>query len=285
MSPNWPSRWTADQHKRGTGVASASRCRLWAIGDDLSSTERSGRQAVRYRYPIEPTDLPILLAEQHRALPVGAMVTRAELDAGTSLSPSAPISFDDLAAGAGFGVCGGGRYERLESLPDFVAPEMRLLIVGLNPSPSAADAGVGFARPGNRFWPAALAAGVVSIDRDPVHALRHHGIGFTDLAKRTTRRAAELAPEELEGGFDRVDRLCRWLRPAACAMVGLQGWRTVVDRNATAGWHTAGFGDVPVYVMPSTSGLNAHASLDDLTAHLATAIAGPPSDARLTCRQ
>ena len=32
---------------------------------------------------------------------------------------------------------------------------------GLNPSLYAADAGVGFARPGNRFWPAALAAGIV----------------------------------------------------------------------------------------------------------------------------
>ena len=61
---------------------------------------------------------------------------------------------------------------RARTLPDFVGPGMRLLVCGLNPSVYAADAGVGFARPGNRFWPAALAAGLVTRDRDPRHALR-----------------------------------------------------------------------------------------------------------------
>ena len=32
----------------------------------------------------------------------------------------------------------------------------------LNPSEHAADAGVGYVTPGNRFWPAALAAGLVT---------------------------------------------------------------------------------------------------------------------------
>ncbi len=51
---------------------------------------------------------------------------------------------------------------------------------------TSADAGVGFARPGNRYWPAALAAGLVTVDRDARHALVHHGIGMTDLVKRAT---------------------------------------------------------------------------------------------------
>ena len=63
---------------------------------------------------------------------------------------------------------------RARTLPDVVGPGMRVLVCGLNPSLNAADAGVGFARPGNRFWPAAIAAGLVSVDRDPWHALRHH---------------------------------------------------------------------------------------------------------------
>jgi TDG/mug DNA glycosylase family protein len=46
---------------------------------------------------------------------------------------------------------------RARTLPDTVGPGMRLLVCGLNPSLFAADAGVGYARPGNRFWPAARA--------------------------------------------------------------------------------------------------------------------------------
>ena len=51
---------------------------------------------------------------------------------------------------------------------------MRVLVAGLNPSLYTADAGVGYARPGNRFWPAALASGLVTRDRDPMSALRDH---------------------------------------------------------------------------------------------------------------
>ncbi len=236
--------------------------------------------------PIEPAALPLLLAERHRALHTGDTVSRADLAGTANLTDltdrahraaaraGAPVTFDDLARGAGFEPTDHDRYRRLESLPDYVGPNMRLLVIGLNPSPSSAASGVGFARPGNRFWPAAIAAGLVEEDRNPLDALEHHGVGFTDLAKRTTKRAAELEPHELTDGFARVDRLCRWLEPAACVMVGLLGWRTAVDRGAGAGWHATGIGGRPVYVMPSTSGLNAHANLEDLTAHLAAAAAG-----------
>ena len=57
------------------------------------------------------------------------------------------------------------------TLADSVGPGMRLLVCGINPSPFSADVGVGYGRPGNRFWPAAVAAGVAPVDRDPVAAL------------------------------------------------------------------------------------------------------------------
>ena len=62
------------------------------------------------------------------------------------------------------------RATRARTLADTVGPAMRVLACGLNPSLYAADAGVGFARPGNRFWPAALAAGLASAPRDPARA-------------------------------------------------------------------------------------------------------------------
>ncbi len=212
------------------------------------------------------------LAELHHVLVVDSQVDLTltqELDAQR---------LGDIAVGAGFGVEALGPAEsghgtevslrRLLSLPDTVSPNMRVLICGLNPSIHAAEMGVGFGRGGNRFWPAALAAGLVSVDRDPRHALVADGVGMTDLVKRATPRANELSRDEYEHGLDRLERLCRWLRPGTVCLVGLAGWRAAADRKATAGLQPRTLGGSPVYVMPSTSGLNAHARLDDLTEHL-----------------
>jgi double-stranded uracil-DNA glycosylase len=162
---------------------------------------------------------------------------------------------------------------RARTLPDSVGPHMRLLVCGLNPSLYAADAGIGFARPGNRFWPAALAAGLVTVDRNPTHALREHGIGFTDVVKRATVAASELSPDEYRAGFERLERLSAWLEPRAIAFVGLAAWRAAIDRKAVAGPQPQLVGGRPVYVMPSSSGLNAHSSVEDLARHLRAALA------------
>ena len=53
--------------------------------------------------------------------------------------------------------------------------------------------------------------------------------------------------------------------------MGLAGWRAAVDRKATAGRQPADLAGVPVYVMPSTSGLNARVPLAELTDHLRAA--------------
>src|SRR5262249_16704592 len=138
----------------------------------------------------------------------------------------------DVLVGAGFDVDGYDvdgasewevhvRLTRARTLPDLVGPDMRLLVCGLNPSLYAAAAGIGFARPGNRFWPAALAAGVASRDRDPWHAYRHHRVGFTDLVKRATVGARELTKDDYRNGFARVERMVRWLEPGAVVFVGL----------------------------------------------------------------
>jgi double-stranded uracil-DNA glycosylase len=81
-----------------------------------------------------------------------------------------------------------------------------------------------------------------------------------------------LRPEEYRAGMARVERLVQWLEPEAVCFVGLTGWRHAVDRHATAGPQDRHIGGRPVYVMPSTSGANAHAQLDEITRHLAAAM-------------
>jgi TDG/mug DNA glycosylase family protein len=238
--------------------------------------------------------VPLALADLHRILRVGAPIDVQVLhgdyegDAlpaddmgGRFFSSWRPDALLDVFAGAGFDVHACQvedevvrvRGERLRTLPDTVGRGMALLLVGLNPSVYAADAGVGFARPGNRFWPAALRAGIVSRDRDAFHALRHHGVGMTDLVKRPTTGAAELTRDEYASGMHRVERLARWLEPRAVCFVGLAGYRAAVDRRAVPGRQSSPLAGRPVYVMPSTSGANASSDLDALVGHLREAAA------------
>lgn len=220
-------------------------------------------------------ELPIALAALHGQLAPG---DRCALQVDTSRWPAGRLA-SIVAAGA-FSLDGeegrgpiGLVAER--GLPDHVGPGMRLLCCGLNPSLHAADAGVGYVTPSNRFWRAMSQAGLASRDRDPRHLLLHDRVGMTDLVKRPTARADEVAPAEFRSGVERLDALCAWLQPAAVAMVGLQGWRAAVDRRAGVGWQERRLGGCPVYVLPSTSGLNAGTSLDQLVAHLRAAAAGP----------
>ena len=219
--------------------------------------------------------LPLLLAELHHDLDVGARV-EAELE-GEDLDPE---RLDDLWTGAGFtdlevtGTDEGHwavKATRARTLPDTVGPGMHVLVCGLNPSLYAADAGVGFARPGNRFWPAAVGVGLVAHERDPFDALTSFRVGMTDLVKRATTAAAELDEDEYRTGFDRVTRLVTWLEPEAVCFVGLAGWRATIDRKAGPGWQDETVGDRPTYLMPSTSGLNARTPLAELTDHLRSA--------------
>lgn len=250
-----------------------------------------GALAVKCYLHVPRPGLPMALARLHWALRPGApahfvlrlgtIEGRQDGDdfPGRYFAEWQPDPLRDVLVGAGFSVkddTSEGRWLRLwarrqHTLPDTVGPGMRLLVCGLNPSLYAADAGRGFARPGNRFWPAAIAAGLVTRDRDPLDALRSHGIGMTDLVKRATVAADELSSDEYRSGVARVERLVRWLRPGAVCFVGLAGWRSAVDRKAQAGEQPGGFAGIPAYVMPSTSGLNAHSQLVDAVAHLRAA--------------
>jgi len=216
----------------------------------------------------DPRRVPRRLAELHRDGPVGARST-------VRFPWGDDVSLDGLVEGAGFALADARREpghatvtcERTLTLPDLVAPGMAVLVVGLNPSVYAAERGVAFARPGNRFWPAALAAGLVPADRDPWAAL-DAGIGFTDLVKRASPRADGLTNAEYLAGADRVEALVAWLAPAVVCFAGLTGYRTARERGATTGQQVTRFGGAVAYVMPNPSGINAHARLEDLTEHL-----------------
>lgn len=166
------------------------------------------------------------------------------------------------------------------AVPDLVGPGLRLLFVGINPGLWTAATQTHFAHPGNRFWPALLAAGI--IDRLPDFAagmtdveraeLLARGIGITNLVNRATARADEVARDEFRAGAVRLAETVRSTRPAVVAVVGITAYRQAFDRpRATTGRQPEPLEGAEVWVVPNPSGLNAH----DTVATLALAYAEP----------
>lgn len=161
------------------------------------------------------------------------------------------------------------------TVPDLLGADVRLLIVGINPGLWTAAAGAHFARRGNRFYPALHRAGLVDrvIDASAGYAdadreaLLARGIGITNLVARATARADELSPEELREGGRRLSARVSELRPRVVAVLGITAYRVAFDaRTARLGRQERRVGGRETWVVPNPSGLNAHATLDDLAA-------------------
>lgn len=153
------------------------------------------------------------------------------------------------------------------SVPDLIAPDLKVLFCGINPSLYSAATGHHFARPGNRFWPALYGAGFTQRLLKPweEELLLEEGIGITNLVSRATATAAELTSEELRSGRQRLARKVRRFRPQCVAVVGIGAYRAAFDRpRATIGLQPEPLGRAAVWVLPNPSGLNANHQLPDL---------------------
>src|SRR3954466_10735001 len=113
-------------------------------------------------------------------------------------------------------------------LGPIVAPNLRVLFVGINPGLRSAEVGHHFARPGNRFWPALHAAGFTPRLLSPweEELLLERGYGVTNLVARATATAAELQPDELVAGRHQLARKARRYAPQWIAVVGIGAYRT-----------------------------------------------------------
>jgi TDG/mug DNA glycosylase family protein len=155
------------------------------------------------------------------------------------------------------------------TIDDVIAPGLKVLFCGINPSLYSAAVGHHFARPGNRFWPALHLAGFTGRVLSPFEdelALRH-GFGVTNLVARATASAQDLSREELrKGGKALADKVLRFA-PGVLAVVGIGAYRMAFDQpRATIGPQGQQLGGRPVWVLPNPSGLNAHYQLPDLAA-------------------
>lgn len=150
---------------------------------------------------------------------------------------------------------------------DVVAPGLRVLFCGINPSLYSAATGHHFARPGNRFWRALHLAGFTSRQLAPGEdrELLRQGLGITNVVARASRTAAEVSTEEFVAGGLLLKAKIKRFRPRALAVLGVTAYRTAFAQpKAVIGAQAEKLGGALVWVLPNPSGLNAHYRVEAL---------------------
>jgi len=146
-----------------------------------------------------------------------------------------------------------------------------VLFVGINPGVRSALTGHHFAGYSNRFWKLLHQSGLVPepvtyLDDD---RLPEWGYGITNVVARATPGIDELKPEEYAAGRLRLRAKVRRYHPDIVAFVGITVYRAMFpDRSGpvTMGLQQERLGDAAVFVLPNTSGRNAHFSFDQMLA-------------------
>lgn len=170
------------------------------------------------------------------------------------------------------------------TIPDVIAPGLRVLFCGINPGLYSAATGHHFARPGNRFWPALHRSGFTDRQLDPAEqlSLLDAGLGITNLVDRASARADELTAAELAAGGEALAAKAARCRPHWIAVLGVTAYRAAFRRpKATVGPQDDLAGPARVWLLPNPSGLNAHFDLDKLStefARLRRATSDSPAD-------
>ena len=154
-----------------------------------------------------------------------------------------------------------------KTVPDVIAPRLRILFCGINPGLYTAAVGHHFARPGNRFWPALHAAGFTDRVLSPYEEqeMLALGYGITNVVRRASATADELTPDELSAGGKQLSARVRRHAPGWLAVLGIGAYRSAFARpKAALGLQPETIASTRVWVLPNPSGLNAHYHARDL---------------------
>lgn len=143
---------------------------------------------------------------------------------------------------------------------DLVAPDLKVLIVAINPSTRSADLGHSFSSPSNPFWRLLHESGLTPVRLLPSEECRllDHGIGLVSTVRRATPSAAELTMAERRVGADRVRGLVEAHRPRVVALLGLTLYPVFFPSGASPGPGLVSerLHHSEVFVLPNPSGRN-----------------------------
>lgn len=154
-----------------------------------------------------------------------------------------------------------------KTLPDVIAPKLRVLFCGINPGLYTAAVGHHFARPGNRFWPALYKSGFTDRLLSPFEEseLLESGLGISNVVPHATASAAELTREDFIKGGRILAAKVKKYQPRIVAILGVGAYRAAfASPKAVIGEQSERIQSARVWVLPNPSGLNANYQLPDL---------------------
>jgi TDG/mug DNA glycosylase family protein len=154
-----------------------------------------------------------------------------------------------------------------KTLPDVIAPNLKVLFCGINPGLYTAAVGHHFARPGNRFWPALQKSGFTSQLISPFdeRELLKLGVGISNVVPHATASAAELTREDYVNGGRALAKKIKRYHPRIVAILGVGAYRDAFARpKAQIGEQGERIHDARVWVLPNPSGLNANYQLPEI---------------------
>jgi len=167
-----------------------------------------------------------------------------------------------------------------KTLPDYLAPGLDLIFIGINPGLYSVEKGHYFARSTSRFWPAFSASKLsepvrkglnVSVLR-PEHdaVLLRFGIGFTDTVKRPTANAAGLNRNDFETWIPILLKKLQSYQPRVACFHGITAYSPFVEfalqspgRKPVLGEQMNMIGATRLFVVPNPSPANAHFTVHD----------------------
>ena len=164
----------------------------------------------------------------------------------------------------------------MKTLPDYLEHNLKIVSIGLNPSPLSVKAGFYFANPRNRFWRALNGSRLVNKELQPGAAAMQelfmkYRIGFTDLVKKPTRMGNQLRTADYrEGAPVLKEKLLKyqpgiaWFHGTGTYKNYLQYAEGIDTDDIDWGKQKYSIGKSRVFVTPNPSPANAQYALADL---------------------
>jgi TDG/mug DNA glycosylase family protein len=145
------------------------------------------------------------------------------------------------------------------TVPDVLAPGLRVVFCGINPGRVSAAAAAHFANPRNDFWRLLHDAGFTPrlLSPEEQFSVPEFGLGLTNAALRTTKGSSDLRSADFRGSAERLERIACDLRPGWIGFVGKEAYRGAFRERPELGVQERRLAETRLFVLPSTSPANA----------------------------
>ena len=167
------------------------------------------------------------------------------------------------------------------TLPDYLAHDLLILFVGINPGLRSAEVGHHFAGYSNRFWKLLNEARLVPI---PVTCtddwrLLEWRYGLTNVVGRPTAGVKDLTARDYDRGRTTLLARINRYQPRIVALLGMTVWNQFFSGESSQATRQRGnssvrqvglqdrmIGSSKIFVLPNPSGRNAHYSYQEMLA-------------------